>query len=347
MTKKVSAIILTIAVLLGLCACSVQKREASSIESNLKQINKGIEQFSELKNGTLEVVSSFKVKNNAVNSLNTNNIENASLVTFVLNRKGYDFIKETYSENKKTGGTQYSAIKQVHGSLFYNLPVKPSANERVNPYEWEDIDRTSGIYYEPNDTLKMMLVPAQFLSNEKYVATVTKEKNGSLVKYTVSTNDEYSKDMREIAHSAEENYIVHERSDIYWVNKYGLLIMHKSYEEFEWTINGISDTYVSDITVELTGYNYNKLTEIGGELSSMIMFEGEIYTQSLALPVANLDALIEIGTINSVVGSVQEPEKNNQANRSIKNAIVYRSGENSVIVKYKDYLLYEKNLKIE
>lgn len=345
MTKKVSAIILTIAVLLGLCACSVQEQAISSIESNLKQINKGIEQFSELKNGTLEVVSSFKVKNNAVNSLNTENMENTSLVTFVLNRKGYDFIEETTSLNKKTGETQYSAIKQVHGALFYSLPVKPSVNVRVTPYEWED--QTSGTHYEPNDTLKMMLVPDQFLSNEKYVAAVTKEKNGSLVKYTVTTNEEYAKYMKDSVHSAEENYIVHEHSEIYWVNKYGLLIKYKSHEEFEWTINSISDTYVSDITVGLTGYNYNKLTEIGDELSPMIMFEGEIYTQSLALLDVNLDALIEIGKISSVVGSVQEPEKNNQANRSIKNAIVYRSGENSVIVKYNDYLLYEKNLKIE
>src|SRR5665648_541208 len=73
--------------------------------------------------------------------------------------------------------------------------------------------------------------------------------------------------MKEDAHSAEENYIVHEQREIYWINEEGLLIKRQSYGEFEWTIDGIADIYTFDTTVELTGYNYKKLTEIGDELS--------------------------------------------------------------------------------
>src|SRR5665648_272681 len=343
MEKKLYVIILAIAVLLGIYACSAQRPETSSVESNLKQINKGIAQFSELKNGTLEVDGSLIAQNNAVESINTANEENTSLTTFVLNQKGYDYIEEKNSLNEKTGEIQYSAAKQVQGTPYYALPVEPSAKERTKPYEWEGISELSRKLYEPNGALKMMAVPAKLVGNEEYIKAITKEKNGSLIKYTLTTNDAYAKYMKEDAHSAEENYIVHEQREIYWINEEGLLIKRQSYGEFEWTIDGIADIYTFDTTVELTGYNYKKLTEIGDELSPMIMFKGELYTQSPALLDVNLDCLIKIGTIESIVGSVQEPEQNNQANRYIKNATVYGGGKNGIIVRYNDYTLYEKS----
>lgn len=341
--KKLFAIILAATVLLGICACSGQESETGNIESNLEQINKGIEQFSKLKNGTLKVYGSLAARNNAVESLNNADTENTSLITFVQNQKGYDFIEEVISIKEKNGETQYSAIKQVQGTLFIALPGDSSTAERINPYEWNDAGDSSQISYEPNGTLKMMAVPAKLLEHEEYIETVTKEKDGASEKYTVKTNEAYAKYMKEDAHSAEENFILHEHRESYWINEDGLLSKHQIYDAFEWTVDGISDTYILDLTVELTGCNYKKLKKIGDELPPMIMFKGELYTQSPALLDVNLDALIKIGRIESVVGSVQEPEQNNQANRDIKNAVIYKSDKNSIIVKSSGYTLYEKN----
>lgn len=83
------------------------------------------------------------------------------------------------------------------------------------------------------------------------------------------------------AHRAEEKYIVHDYHEIYWVDEDGLLIKNQSYGEFEWTIDGIVDLYTLDTTVELTGYNYQKLTKIDDELPPMIMFNDELYTKLL------------------------------------------------------------------
>ena len=309
----------------------------------MKQINKGIEQFSKLKNGTLEITGSMKAEKNAVKSMNNEFADNTSLTTFVLNQKGYNYIQETNSLNEKTGEIQSSAVKQINGTLFFAQPVDSLTKERKEPYEWQDTSETRGTSYNPNGALKMMAVSEKLLSNEKYIEAITKEKSGAFLKYTLTTNDAYKKYLKEDTHSAKENFIIHEHREIYWVNEDGLLIKRQSYGEFEWTIDGIADTYISDLTLELSGYNYKKLTEIGDELPPMIMFEGELYTQASALLDVNLDALTKIGTIESVAGSVQEPEKNNQANRFIKNATVYRCGKNSVIVKYNDYMLYEKN----
>lgn len=343
MDKKLSAIILAVVLVLGMCSCNEHVSETNSIESNLKQINKGIAKFSELKNGTVEVNSSLRAEKNAVESLDTSNTENTSLTTFILNQKGYDYIDERAFLNEKTREAQYSAAKQVHGTTFHALPVDPFTIERIKPYEWQNTSEISRISYEPNATLKMMSVPAKLLGNEEYIETVTKEKNGSFMKYTVTTNDTYAKYMKEDVHSAEENYIVNVHREIYWINKDDLLIKHQSYDEIELTIDGIADRYILEVTVELTGYNYKKLIEIGNELPPMIMFKGELYTQSPVLLDIDLNELIEIGTIECIVGSVQEPEQNNQANRCIKNATIYGGGKKGIIVKYSDYTLYEKN----
>ncbi|MBN7772189.1 hypothetical protein [Clostridium aminobutyricum] len=346
MGKKLSAIVLAVVILLGISSCSMQEQGMNSTDSteiNLKQIRQGIGQFSKLKNGTLEVDAMMRSENHAVESLNNEMTKNTSLITFILNRKGYDFLEERNALNEQTGKSEYSATKQVQGRLSLAIPVEQSIAERTKPYEWEDISGTNRNHYEPNGALSMMAVPSKIVDNEKYIASITKEKEGSLTKYTLTTSETFAKYAKEI-HREEENYTVREHREIYWINGDGLLIKRQIYEKFDWTMDGIEDTYSSNTTVELTGYNYKKLTKIGDELSPMIVFEGNLYTQSSAVLDINVDALIEIGTIESVVGSIQKPEKNNQANRLIKNAKVYKSGKNSLIVKYSDYTLYEKRL---
>lgn len=144
MENKLYAIILAIAILVGICGCGAQRQDASSIESNLKEINEGISQFSELKNGTLKVDGFLIAKNHAVESMNTANEEYAYLTTFILNQKGYDYIEERRSLNEKTGEIQYSARKQVDGTLFYSQIVDSSMKERTNHYEWEEACSQSG-----------------------------------------------------------------------------------------------------------------------------------------------------------------------------------------------------------
>lgn len=342
MLKRLNMIILVIAVLVGICACSVQRSETGSVENNLAEINKGILRFSELKNGTLTVSTSLISKNNAVESMPSANEVNTSLITFVLNHKGYDYIEEGKFLNEKTREIHYSAIKQVQGTLYYSSLVVPSTKERTKPYEWHSNRDPNQEVYEPNGALQMMVVPGKLL-DEKYIKAITKEKNGSLTKYTLATNDVYAAYMKEVGHSAEENYNVHEQKKTYWINEDGCLIKHQSYVEVEWAIDGVADTYIADTTVELTGYNYLNLAEIGDELPPMILFKGELYTQSQTLISVNSGALTQVGRIESIVGSVQEPEQDNQANRFIKNATIYGSDKNGIIVKYTDYILYEKS----
>lgn len=342
MNKKLPIILLTITILFGLSACNVQKPETNSVESNLKQINQGIKQFSELKNGTLEVSASIKAEKNAVKSLITDDTVNTLLTTFVSNRKGYDYIQEASSLNKTTKEIQYSASKQVHGAMFYSFAIDPSAKERTEPYEWEDIDGTSGTNYKPDGALQMIAQPSKLLSNKRYIGAITREKTGSFLKYTVTANSAYSEYIKDVAHSQKENYVVREHREIYWIDADGLLIKSQVYDDLDWTIDGIADHYISDTTVTLTGFDYKKLKEIGEELPPMIRFDGELYTLSPVLLDINLDGLTRIGKITTIVGSVQEPEQNNQANRFIKNAVIYQSGENSIIVKSNDYRLYEK-----
>ncbi|MHC1723563.1 MAG: hypothetical protein AB9836_10205 [Aminipila sp.] len=257
------AIGLVVAILLGGSGCCVQEQETNSIKNNLKQINKGIGEFSKIKNGKLEVIYWMKSENNAVESMDLeSSSKNTSMVTFILNHKGYDYIEETSNFNKKTGKFHYFATKQVQGKIFSTVPIEQSTKKRIKSYEWADSSSDNYNHYEPNASLKMMVAPAKWLSNEEYIESITKEKDGLLTKYTVTTNNAFAKYAKENYHSPEESYTVIEHREIYWVNKDGLLVKHQMYDEFEWTIDGIKDTYYADITVKLTGCNLKNLTEI-------------------------------------------------------------------------------------
>lgn len=111
----------------------------------------------------------------------------------------------------------------------------------------------------------MMAEPSMLLGNEDYIEAITKEKDGSLTKYTLRTNDTFAKFAKEDVHRPEENFILIENRDIYWIDKDGLLVKHQNYNEFELTIDGIPDTYIADTTTELTSYNYRNLNEFGDE----------------------------------------------------------------------------------
>lgn len=347
MGKKLSIIVLLAVILSVTSGCGPQGAEPSGqesvgIESGIAAINRGAERFSELKNGTLEATAAISSENNALEAMNTG--ESGSLTTFISRSKGYDFIQETNAKNEGTREISYSAVKQVSGDLFYSFVVEPTQAEREQPYEWNNPDGEGGEpSYGPNGTLKMMTGPFKLLSDVRYIKSITREETDSFEKYTVTASDAYAEYMKVTAHSQKENYIVHEHREVYWIDQSGLLTKSQIREEFEWTIDGITDTYVSDITVELTGYNYKKLKKIGDELPSMIFFDGSLYTESSAVLDINSSALTRIGSVKSTVSSVQEPEGENEANRPIKNAEIYKSGENSIIVKYIDYKLYEKN----
>lgn len=262
--KKFLLVSVLLILVLGISGCSIQEKGTNNIESNLKEINKGIKQFSNLKNGTLEVESSMKSVNNAVEAMEST--KNTSTLTFILKPKGYDFIEETKVLNEKTGQTQYSATKQVHGKLFLGVLIEQSTKEKTKSYEWQDISEGNKKHYKPNGSLNMMVVPAKWLSNEGYIEAITKEKDGLLIKYTVTTNDAYAKYAKENYHSKEESYTVIEHRETYWMDKNGLLTKHQMYDEIEWTIDGVADTYISDITVELTGSNDKDLKEIGDKI---------------------------------------------------------------------------------
>lgn len=270
MGKKLSIIILLAVILSVTSGCGPQGaepagQESAGIESGIAAINRGAERFSELKNGTLEATAAISSKNKAVESMGTG--ESNSLTTFILRSKGYDFIQETNAKNEETGEISYHAIKQVDGNVFYSFAVEPAQAEGEKSYEWTDHDGEDGEpSYGPNGALKMMTGPFKLLSDVKYIKSITREENGSFEKYTVTASDAYAEYMKETAYSQKENYIVHEHREVYWIDQNGLLIKCQIREEFEWTIDGIADTYLSDITVELTGYNDKKLKEIGDEL---------------------------------------------------------------------------------
>ncbi|WP_312651640.1 hypothetical protein [Aminipila sp.] len=259
--RKFLLVSVLLILVLGISGCSMQEKSTNSIENNLKEINKGIEQFSDLKNGTLEVESSMKSVNNAVEAMEST--KNTSTLTFILKPKGYDFIEETKVLYENTGQTQYSATKQVHGKLFLGVPVEQLTKDKAKSYEWHDLSEGNKKQYKPNGALNMMAVPAKWLSNEKYIKVITKEKDGLLTKYTVTTNDAFVKYAKENYHSKDESYTVVEHRETYWIDKDGLLTKHQMYDEIEWTIDGIADDYISYITVELTGRNDKDLKEIG------------------------------------------------------------------------------------
>lgn len=343
MGRKLSIIMLIAVILSGTSGCVPQEEPPPSIvERGVAAINQGAERFSKLENGTLEATASISSENNALEAMNTG--ESSSLTAFISRSKGYDFIQETNAKNEEAGEISYSAVKQMNGDLFYSFVVEPTQAERKTPYEWSNPDEEGGEQsYAPNGAMKMMTGPFKLLSDAKYIESFEGGKSGSYEKYIVTVSDAYAEYMKEIGHSQKENYTVHEHREVYWIDQNGLLTKCQIREEFEWTIDGITDTYVSDITVELTGYNYKKLKEIGDELPSMIFFDGSLYTESSAVLDLNPSALTRIGSVKSTVSSVQEPERENEANRPIKNAEIYKSGENSIIVKYIGYKLYEKN----
>ncbi|WP_312355240.1 hypothetical protein [Aminipila sp.] len=264
MAKKRLIMILAVVTLFCASGCSVPEQETNSFDINLEQINKGIERFSKLKNGTLEVNGSLKAANNAVESWDTGYSGGTARVTFISKPRGYDFIEEVKSFNEKTGKFQYSATKQAEGELFFAVPIEQLTEKRERNYEWENISKNHS-QYEPNAALKMMAAPTKPLSNKEYIESIIKEKDGEFTKYTLTASEGFATYAKEF-HSAEENYIVNDHREIYWINKEGLLIKHGSYEEAQWTIDGITDTYISDITVELTGFNYKKLKKIGDKL---------------------------------------------------------------------------------
>lgn len=262
MKKFLVARVLLILVLLGINGCSMQHKSINNIESNLKEINKGFEQFSELKNGTLQVNTSVKSANNAVEAMEQT--KNTTILTFTLNSKGYEFIEKTTVLNEKTGQIQHSATKQIQGKLFLGEPFEQSTKDKVKSYEWHDISEGKR-QYEPNGALKMMTSLAKWLSNKEYIEAITKEKDGLLTKYTVTTNDAFAKYARE-SHRSQENYTVIEHREIYWIDNNGLLVKHQMYDEIEWTIDGVADTYTLYTTVELTGSNDKDLKEIGDNI---------------------------------------------------------------------------------
>ncbi|MPM60628.1 hypothetical protein SDC9_107480 [bioreactor metagenome] len=259
--KKILLVSVLLLLVLGISGCSIQEKGTDTIESNLKEINKGINQFSDLRNGTLEVEASMESVNNAVESMEAT--KNTSTLTFILKPKGYDYIEETKTLYERTGQSEFSATKQVNGKFYFGVPVEQSTKDKRKSYEWHDFSERNKKQYEPNAALQMMMSPAKWLNNKEYIKAITKEKDGLLTKYTVTTNDEFAKYARENYHSSQESYTVIEHHEIYWINKDGLLVKHQMYGEVEWTIDGITDTYISYTTVELTGSNDKDLKEIG------------------------------------------------------------------------------------
>ena len=113
----------------------------------------------------------------------------------------------------------------------------------------------------------MMAEPSRMIStNQEFIKSIAKETKGNLIQYTITTSKAYSKYMREITHGVQENYTVREHQELYWVDKKGLLVKRQSFDKSEWTVDGIADTYTSEITVELTGYNYKNLILNGAGL---------------------------------------------------------------------------------
>ncbi len=262
MKKKIFIIALAVFILTGIGSCGSQEgkiQDGESVESDLKKINEAIEQFSMLKNGTLETTFHFESENHAVESLNTEITLQNSLTTFVLQESGYDFLEETTAFNESTKEYRYSAVKQVNGFMYFSEMITSTSTERPKAYVWGEAREPNGTGYELNGTLTSMAVPSKLINNRKYIGSIARETDGLLIKYTVTTNNDYAKYLKEVTHGVQENYIVHEHRTIYWVNESGLLVKQQSYDESEWTIDGKADTYVTEMTVELTGYDLQTL----------------------------------------------------------------------------------------
>lgn len=265
MNKKLFVVYALVLCLIVCSSCGAQDQETDNVENNLKEINKGIDKFSKLKNGVLKTTSFMDSKNHAVKKLDGMGTTGTAITTFILKRKGYDYIEKMESLNTETGEYQYNATKQVGGKLFHAFSSDES-EKKLKIYDWYEVSGNKQDYYEPNGILRMMAEHYKILGDVKYIADITKEQEGTLTKYTLTSNDAYAKYLKEIAHRPEENYNVIVQKEIYWIDKNGLLVKHQSFGEAEITFEGIADTYTSDIVVKLIKYNDKKLKKITEEL---------------------------------------------------------------------------------
>ena len=265
--KRFSVITLAAVVLLGACACGAGTiKTGDDVGGGLERISKGMEQFSALKNGTLEMKSSLKSKSGAVESLDNGGAEGTTRTIFVRNPRGYDYIEETAFPDMKTGKTFYSAIKQVQGILYHSSSDDPVDEGRAGPYEWLELEEKDGDGYNPSAALKMMMSPGRLIREKEYVKSIAEERDGALKKFTVTANEKYAKYMKEQAHSLGEDYTVHEHRETYWIDENGLLIRFRNFDKFDQTIGGVPDAYTLDFAAELTGYNDKELKEISDKL---------------------------------------------------------------------------------
>lgn len=265
MNKKLFVVYALVLCLIVCISCGAQDQETDNVENNLKAINKGIDKFSKLKNGILKTTSFMDSENHAVKDFVSMGTTGTAITTFILKRKGYDYIEKMESLNTETGEYQYNATKQVGGKLF-NAFSSDESEKKLKIYDWYEVSGNKQDYYEPNGILRMMAEHYKILGDVKYIADITKEQEGTLTKYTLISNDAYAKYLKEIAHRPEENYNVIVQKEIYWIDKNGLLVKHQSFGEAEITFEGIVDIYTSDTIIELSRYNDKKLKEITEEL---------------------------------------------------------------------------------
>lgn len=257
---RVLSILLIAALLTGICSCSPHQNKTSSLERNLKEINNGIEAFSKLKNGTLKSDFYFDSEKKAVESLYNEITDQTFMTTFILQPKGYDYLEETKAFNEKTGMIEYSAAKQENGTLSHSQLIDSQSEDRTTTYQWYPVSEPGTSSYEPSGILRMMAVPSKMIStNQEFIKSIAKETKGNLIQYTIITSKSYAEYLHDITHGLQENYIVQEHWEIYWMDQTGLLVKRQSFDRSEWTVDGKSDTYTSEITVELTGYNYKNL----------------------------------------------------------------------------------------
>lgn len=322
--------------------CSLQsglKAEGDDLGTKLHEVHNGAKRFSKLRNGTIEINSTMKTEDNSSTPLVNGSTEGTSLVTFISKPKGYDYLEEKKDIDDNTGKVEYSANKVVSDHFYISFHDEEGVDQ-IKPYDWQDFSKDDQHYYEPGIFVSMT-GQGKLLKNREYINTITKEEDGHLTKYTLTTNDTYADYVKKV-HAPEENYMVLKHVDIYWINKDGLLVKQRTIDKMKWTLQGEEDTYILDMTMKLTGHNYKNLKTIGNELLPMIMFDGKLYVKSDAIIDVNQDALVQVGTIDKVIGSSQKPEQDNQANRLIKGAKIYESSEKALIVKDVDYVLYER-----
>lgn len=311
----------------------------NDIEGNLREIQNGAKQFTRLKNGTLELNSTMSTEDNSPSPLVNGSTKGISLVSFISRPKGYDYLEEKRELDDETGEFHCSAVKQINGRFFMSSPSESTTNLQFNSYHWTDVSDNDK-NYEPSGILQLMTGQGKLLKNRGYIKSITKEAVGNLTKYTLTTNDVYAEYAKKF-HAPEENYTALKHVEIYWINEDGILVKQRTVDKVKWTIEGEEGTYISDATVKLTGHNYKKLKKIGDELPPMIMFDGKLYTKSNEILNLNTDGLVQIGTIDKIIGSIQKPEQDNQANRLIKGAKIYKASEKTIIVKDVDYVLYQ------